>query len=112
MPPMLLALTVVAALGTGLFNVVIALQYLIYLYARVLRASVLTVKDKEYIESARAVGASNVQIIEVCNTKFTCPIIVQGTLVWQAPYLQLQVCLCRIRCSASASGVGTYVIQC
>ena len=64
MPPMLLALTVVAALGTGLLNVVIAVAIsYIPTYARVLRASVLTVKDKEYIESARAVGASNAQII-------------------------------------------------
>lgn len=82
MPPMLLALTVVAALGTGLLNVVIAVAIsYIPTYARVLRASVLTVKDKEYIESARAVGASNAQIIiRFVIPNSLAPIIVQGTL--------------------------------
>lgn len=82
MPPMLLALTVVAALGTGLINVVIAVAIsYIPTYARVLRASVLTVKEKEYIESARAVGASNAQIIiRFVIPNSLAPIIVQGTL--------------------------------
>lgn len=82
MPPMLLALTVVAALGTSLVNVVIAVAIsYIPTYARVLRASVLTVKEKEYIESARAVGASNFQIIvKFVIPNSLAPIIVQGTL--------------------------------
>jgi len=82
MPPMLLALTVVAALGTSLINVVIAVAIsYIPTYARVLRASVLTVKEKEYVESARAVGASNMQIIlKFIIPNSLAPIIVQGTL--------------------------------
>lgn len=82
MPPMLLALTVVAALGTNLINVVIAVAIsYIPTYARVLRASVLTVKEKEYIEAARAVGASNAQIIcKFVIPNSLAPIIVQGTL--------------------------------
>ena len=82
MPPMLLALTVVAALGTATINVVIAVGVsFVPSFARVLRASVLQVKEKEYIEAARAVGANDFQII----TKFVipnslAPIIVQGTL--------------------------------
>ncbi len=82
MPPMLLALTVVAALGTSLINVVVAVGVsFVPTFARVLRASVLQVKGQEYVESAKAVGANDFQII----TKFVipnslAPIIVQGTL--------------------------------
>ena len=82
MPPMLLALTVVAALGTNLVNVVIAVAIsYIPTYARVIRASVLTVKEKEYIESAKAVGTSNAQIkLKFVIPNSLAPIIVQGTL--------------------------------
>lgn len=82
MPSMLLALTVVAALGTSTFNVVIAVGVsFIPSFARVLRSSVLQVKQNEYVEAARAIGANDFKII----TKFVipnslAPIIVQGTL--------------------------------
>ena len=82
MPSMLLALTVVAALGTSTFNVVVAVGVsFIPTFARVLRSSVLQVKENEYIEAAKAVGANDFRII----TKFVipnslAPIIVQGTL--------------------------------
>lgn len=82
MPSMLLALTVVAALGTSTFNVVVAVAIsFIPSFARVLRSSVLQVKQNEYIEAARAIGANDFRII----TKFVipnslAPIIVQGTL--------------------------------
>lgn len=82
MPSMLLALTVVAALGTSTFNVVVAVGVsFIPSFARVLRSSVLQVKENEYVEAARAIGANDFRII----TKFVipnslAPIIVQGTL--------------------------------
>lgn len=82
MPSMLLALTVVAALGTSTFNVVVAVGIsFIPSFARVLRSSVLQVKQNEYVEAARAIGANDFRII----TKFVipnslAPIIVQGTL--------------------------------
>ena len=60
MPSMLLALTVVAALGTSTFNVVVAVAIsFVPSFARVLRSSVLQVKENEYIEAARAIGANN-----------------------------------------------------
>lgn len=82
MPPMLLALTMVADLGTSTVNVVIAVAIsYIPTFARVLRASVLTVRDKEYIEAARAVGTGNARIIlEFVIPNSLAPIIVQGTL--------------------------------
>ena len=82
MPSMLLALTVVAALGTSTFNVVVAVGIsFIPTFARVLRSSVLQVKENEYIEAAKAIGANDFRII----TKFVipnslAPIIVHGTL--------------------------------
>ena len=82
MPSMLLALTVVAALGTSTFNVVVAVGVsFIPSFARVLRSSVLQVKQNEYEEAAKAIGANDFRII----TKFVvpnslAPIIVQGTL--------------------------------
>lgn len=81
-PSMLLATAIVAALGPGLVNVLIAIGIAyIPTFARTLRASVLTVKEQEFIEAARAVGAGNFRII----TKYIlpnamAPLIVQSTL--------------------------------
>lgn len=82
MPPMLLALTVVAALGTSMINVVVAVGIsFVPSFARVLRASVLQVKEQEYIEAARAIGTSDFKIImKFVIPNSLAPIIVQGTL--------------------------------
>lgn len=81
-PGILLAIAIVSALGSGLFNLMLAIGISsIPGYARIVRASVLTVKDQEFIESARAVGATDFRIIRkhiVPNA--LAPIIVQGTL--------------------------------
>ena len=63
-PFMLLALSIVAALGPGLFNVLIALIVAnIPTYNRVIRSAMLTVVDSEYVEAARACGARDWSII-------------------------------------------------
>jgi ABC-type dipeptide/oligopeptide/nickel transport system permease subunit len=63
-PPLLLALTVVAILGTGLENAMLAIA-LIYIpqLARIVRSSVLTVKELPYVEASRSLGAKNYFII-------------------------------------------------
>ncbi len=63
-PPLLLALAVVAILGTGLENAMLAIA-LIYIpqMARVVRGSVLTVKELPYVEASRSLGAKNHFII-------------------------------------------------
>lgn len=63
-PSMLLAIAIVAALGTNLVNVLIAVA-ISYIpgYARLVRASVMEVKDQEYVEAVRALGASDSRII-------------------------------------------------
>ena len=81
-PSILLAISIVSALGPGLVNVMIAVGISsIPSYARIVRASVITLKDQEFIEAARAVGTSNFRIIAkhlIPNS--LAPIIVQATL--------------------------------
>jgi peptide/nickel transport system permease protein len=63
-PFMLLAMAIVAALGTSTINLLIALSVSnIARFARIARASVMTVKEDEYIEAARAIGAGDLEIL-------------------------------------------------
>ncbi|KAB3538613.1 ABC transporter permease [Alkaliphilus pronyensis] len=81
-PGILLAIAIVATLGPGLRNVMIAVGIgSIPSYARIVRASVLSLRDQEFIEAARAVGANDFRIITkhiIPNSM--APIIVQATL--------------------------------
>lgn len=81
-PSMLLATAIVAALGTSLTNLLIAIAIsYIPTFARTVRASVLTIKDQEYIEAARALGASDGRIIfKYIVPNSLAPLIVQATL--------------------------------
>lgn len=59
-PPMLMAIAVAATLGNGVRNLVIAISVsTMPARSRIVRASILTVKRNDYIESARAMGASS-----------------------------------------------------
>ena len=59
-PSMLLATAIVAALGTSIWNVMIAIAIAyIPTFARTVRAAVLTVKDQDFIEAARSIGCGN-----------------------------------------------------
>ena len=81
-PQILLAISISAALGTGLVNLMIAVGISsIPQYARIMRASVLTVKDQEYIEATHAAGATHLHtIIRHIIPNCFAPIIVQATL--------------------------------
>jgi len=81
-PQIILAIAIVGALGTSLLNLMIAVGISqLPRYARVVRASALTVRGQEFVEAAKAVGASDARII-VENILPNCmaPIIVQSTL--------------------------------
>lgn len=81
-PSMLLATAIVAALGTSLTNVLmaIAISY-VPTFARTVRASVLIIKDQEFIEAARALGAGDRRIIfKYIIPNSLAPLIVQATL--------------------------------
>lgn len=81
-PSTILALAVVAVLGRGIINLMIAIAVAdIPKYARVVRSSVLTIRNADYIEAASAVGASVERIIgRHILPNVIGPIIVQCTL--------------------------------
>lgn len=82
MPSTLLAIAVIAALGSNITNLMIAVAVsYVPIYARVIRSSVLSIRSKEFIESARAIGTSDFRIIQkhiIPNA--IGPVIVQATL--------------------------------
>jgi len=81
-PGILLAMAVVAALGPGLYNVTIAVGiWAIPVYARITRGSVLSVREKEYVEAARALGLSDIWIVlKHILPNIAGPIIVLSTM--------------------------------
>lgn len=81
-PGMLLSMTVSAALGTGLVKTAIALAVAsIAQLARQLRSSIMLMKNSEYIEAARAFGASDAEIIfKHIIPNCLAPLIVQISL--------------------------------
>lgn len=82
-PPLLLSLAVCTALGQGTFNMIIALTIAdVPRFARILRSSVLTVRDREFVEAARCCGTSNLRIL-VKHILPNCigPVVVQATLM-------------------------------
>ncbi len=81
-PSILLAISVINILGPGLFNVMLSVGISnIPTYARIVRASVISIRDREFIEAAKAIGDNDISII-LYNILPNCmaPIIVQATL--------------------------------
>jgi ABC-type dipeptide/oligopeptide/nickel transport system permease subunit len=81
-PSLILAIAIVAVLGSGLINVLLAVSIVaIPVYARVVRASVLQVKEQDFVSASRALGASSFGLLinHVMPNALT-PLIVQGTL--------------------------------
>jgi peptide/nickel transport system permease protein len=81
-PTLLLAVAVVAVLGTGLVQIVAVLVIAGWPgYARVVRAEVLALRDREFAAAARAVGASDVRILAQHVLPNVFPtVLVLGTL--------------------------------
>jgi len=81
-PGLLLAIAVVAVLGPSLTNVVLALTLIGWVgYARVVRGQVLRVRELEYVQAARALGATTPRILVRHIVPATLPaLIVQATL--------------------------------
>lgn len=81
-PSLLLAIAIVNVLGRGLQNALLAIAIVsIPTYARVVRASVLSTKEADYVSAARALGGSHFHILfrRILPNAIT-PLIVQGTL--------------------------------
>ncbi|MFJ7699942.1 nickel transporter permease [Lysinibacillus fusiformis] len=81
-PSMLLAIAVVSVLGPSLQNALIAIAIInVPNFGRLIRSKVLSVKEEEYIVSAKAIGMRDSRILfsHILPNSIT-PIIVQGTL--------------------------------
>ncbi len=81
-PTVILAMIISAALGAGIRNAVIAIMVAWWpSYARFVRGLVLSVREREYVEAARALGASPVRVFlrhVLLNT--LSPLVILGTL--------------------------------
>ncbi len=80
-PSTLLAISIAATLGSGMRNVMIAIGIgAIPSYARIVRASVLSLREQEFVEAARSIGASDFRIVFFhILPNCIAPIIVQAT---------------------------------
>lgn len=82
-PSILLAIAILAALGPRITNVIVALS-VVYTprTARVVRGSVLSVREEAYVESARAIGLGDLRIIvRYVLPNVLAPLIVQATFI-------------------------------
>jgi peptide/nickel transport system permease protein len=81
-PGIFLALAIIAALGTGLGNVIVAIAiFLVPQFARIVRASILSLREKEFVEAARALGEGDLAIVvRYLLPNSLAPIIVQTSL--------------------------------
>lgn len=81
-PPMLMSISIVAALGQSMVNLLIALGIAyVPVFARVIRSTILSIKGQEFIEAAKACGTSDARIIfKHIIPNAIGPIIVQATL--------------------------------
>lgn len=81
-PQTLMAISIVAALGPGIFNLLLAMSISsVPRFARIVRSSILSISDMEFIEAARACGTSDARIIgKHIIPNAIGPIIVQATL--------------------------------
>lgn len=83
-PALLLSLAIMAALGPDTFNLVIALA-IVYVpgFARLTRNAVLSIREMEYVEASRAIGAGHVRILfDHVLPNCLSPLIVQATVVF------------------------------
>ena len=81
-PALLLAIAIVSALGPGLLNAQLAIGIVaIPIYARIMRASVLSVRESDYVTASRALGEGPAGLVfrRILPNSLT-PIIVAGTL--------------------------------
>lgn len=82
LPGILLAIAFVAFVGPGLGNVVLALALSGWVnYARLVRAQVLAMREREFVEAARALGASDLRLLwRHILPNIVQPVIVQGAI--------------------------------
>ncbi|MBA8880606.1 ABC transporter permease subunit [Phyllobacterium myrsinacearum] len=89
-PPLLLALVLVAILGPGLFNAMIAIALVLQPhFARLTRAAVMSEKNREYVIAAKLAGAGHIRLMfKTILPNCLAPLIVQGTLSFSNAILE------------------------
>jgi dipeptide transport system permease protein len=89
-PSLLLALVLVAILGPGLFNAMLAIALVLQPhFARLTRAAVMSEKNREYVTSARLAGAGNLHLMfRTILPNCLAPLIVQATLSFSNAILE------------------------
>lgn len=81
LPGLLIAIALVAFLGPGMGNLILALSITGWVgYARLVRAQVLAAREREFVEAARATGATDLRIL----TRHILPNIIQPVMVQAA----------------------------
>ena len=77
-PPLLIAIAILAFLGQGLGNLILALTLQRWIpYSRVVRAEAMTLKEREFVMAARSIGASHMRIL----ARHLLPNLIQSALV-------------------------------
>ena len=88
-PPIILAIALMASLGPSVVNVIVALG-VVYVprVARIVRGSVLVIRETPYVEAARALGVPDLTVLRR-HVLPNClsPVIVQGTFIFAAAVL-------------------------
>jgi len=93
-PSILLAILIVSVLGQGVWNIIIVLSIASWVvFARVTRSQVLTLKNREYVEAARTLGAGNghlmlrtllpgaiAPVVVVATTQFAAVVLAEAAL--------------------------------
>jgi len=81
-PSILLAIAIVASFGSGMFNMIVAIAIgNIAIFARIIRSSVMTLTERQFIEASHALGSSHFRILSKhILPNVLSPIIVQSSL--------------------------------
>ena len=90
-PALLLAIAIVSALGPGLFSAQVAIGIVaIPIYARIMRSSVLSVRESDYVTASRALGESPSGLVfrRILPNSLT-PVVVAGSLGIAAAVLEV-----------------------
>lgn len=90
-PPLLLAMMLMAIMGSGVFNVIVAIgTYYMTRMIRIIYSLTLKIKEETYIEAMRAQGAGSLRIIfRHIVPNLISPIIVQATFTFSSALLQM-----------------------
>jgi ABC-type dipeptide/oligopeptide/nickel transport system permease subunit len=90
-PSILLAIVVVSILGQGLTNALLAVGIILLpQMARVVRSAVISVRERDYVEAERAIGASNYRIVSsAILPNSMAPLIVQASLALATAVLDI-----------------------